>query len=279
MKQLMLKTLALLLMIATPLLSQDLLVDSEGREFKVTLIEITNTFIYFQMPRETAIVQLPLESVERIELANGSIAYKDGKIYVYGKIYVEDTGERDIGEWEPIQVEPLRIDLETGLPVEKPPEKQPPRFDSETGELIPVLPAPAVTTPSTVGTTKLTEQSIIALARADARSRHTGGAWEIGGVLLGAPAMLAGGIVGLVTTYSFPGFLVGVAVGVLPVPLLLSSFPVSVPETPQLEDAAPGQRAIYRQTFIRESRRLRRTSAFKAELVLVGGFLVLIILG
>ncbi|MCH7497802.1 MAG: hypothetical protein IH971_08125 [Candidatus Marinimicrobia bacterium] len=127
----------------------------------------------------------------------------------------------------------------------------------------------------------MTEQSIIALARADARRRHSGDAWGVGGGLLGAGAMFVGGIFGLITTYSDPGFLVGVAVGPLPVPLLFSLLPVSVPEPPQLEDAAPGQREVYRQTFIGESRRLRRTSAFKAELgalILVGGFFVLIFL-
>ena len=56
--------------------------------------------------------------------------------------------------------------------------------DPETWELIPALPAPGVTTQPTVGTTRLTEQSIIALARADAR-RHrglalVGGRWPAG---------------------------------------------------------------------------------------------------
>ena len=89
--------------------------------------------------------------------------------------------------------------------------------------------------------------------------------------------MVAGGIVGLITTYSFDGFLVGVAVGALPAPLLLSIFPVSVPESPQLEDAASGQREIYRQTFISESRGLRAKSVTAGELLMVAGFLLFLI--
>lgn len=128
----------------------------------------------------------------------------------------------------------------------------------------------------------MTEQSIIALPRADARRRHSGDAWGVGGGLLGAGAMFVGGIFGLITTYSDPGFLVGVAVGPLPVPLLFSLLPVSVHESPQLEDATPAQRAIYRQTFIAETRILRGRSVFKAESVAVaigGGLLPLLIFG
>lgn len=72
----------------------------------------------------------------------------------------------------------------------------------------------------------------------------------------------------------------GAAVGAIPVPLLISLRPVSVPEPPQLEDAAPGQREVYRQTFIGESRILRGRSVFIAELVAVavgGGLLLLLI--
>ena len=277
----MLRDLALLLMIATPLLSQDLLVDSEGREFKVTLIEITDTFIYFQKPREIAIVQLPLESVERVVLANGSIAYNDGKIYIYGKIYVEDTGERDIGEREPIQAEPLGIDLGTGLPLEEPPEKQPPRFDPKTGELIPARPVPAISKPPTRGTTRIAQQRIIALALADARRHQSDRAGDFGAALLGAGAVVGGAIFGAITTDSFPGFLLGAAVGSLAVPLMHSLNPVSIPPSPQLEDAAPDQRETYRQTYIGEARKLRGLSVFKAELVLlasVAGGLMLLLL-
>ena len=149
--------------------------------------------------------------------------------------------------------------------------------DPETGGLIPALSAPAVITPPTVGTTSLTEQSIIALARADARRRHSGLAWGFGGGLMGAGAMGASGGMVLSFTGSFGGYLVGGAVGALPVPLLASLMKVSVPESPQLEDATPGQRVIYRQVFIPESRKLRRTSVINAELVIAGGFLLLIL--
>lgn len=84
--------------------------------------------------------------------------------------------------FDPITGEPLAptaaFDPLTGLPAEVPTEKRPPRFDPETGGLIPALPAPAVTPPSTVGTTRMTEQSIIALARADARRHYSGDAWH-----------------------------------------------------------------------------------------------------
>ena len=139
------------------------------------------------------------------------------------------------------------------------------RSDPATGELIPAQAAPAVTTPPTVDTTRLTEQSIIALARADARRHHD--VLALGFGLLGAGAMLTGGIVGGTYTFSIFGFMAGVAVGALPVPALLSSFRVSVPESPQLENAAPGKRESYRQTFISESRRLRRITVVRTELV------------
>ena len=177
--------------------------------------------------------------------------------------------------FDPVTGEPLApvsipaFDPLTGLPVEAPPEKQLPRFDPVTGELIPALLAPAVTTPATAGTTILTESSIIARARFDARRHHSGADWALAGGLLGAGAMVAGGIVGVIYTYSFGGFLLGVVVGAVPAPLLFSSFPVSVPETPQFEETAPGQRETYRQTFIGESRGLRAWSVFKGELAVV----------
>ena len=161
--------------------------------------------------------------------------------------------------------------------------QQPPdttlRFGPDTGELIPAQPAPAATTPPAAGTTRLTEQSTIALARADARRRHSGLAWVLGGGLLGAGAMGAGGGMVLSFTGSFGGYLLGGAVGASSVPLVVSLLPVSVPEPPQLEDATPGQRVIYRQVFVHESRKLRRTSVIKTELVIAGGFLFLLLMG
>jgi len=59
-----------------PLLSQDLLTDSEGREHSGTLIEITDTHIYFQLPDRTTPIRLPLKSVKRVTLADGTIAYE-----------------------------------------------------------------------------------------------------------------------------------------------------------------------------------------------------------
>ncbi len=78
----MLRTLVLLLVIATPLLSQDLLVDSIDREFAGTLIKITDTYIFFQIQGETEPVQYPFWAVKRVTLADGSLAFEDGKTYV-----------------------------------------------------------------------------------------------------------------------------------------------------------------------------------------------------
>ncbi len=78
----MLRILVLLFIIATPLLSQDLLVDSIDREFAGTLIEITDTDIIFQIVGETEPVQYPFWAVKRVTLANGRLAFEDGKTYV-----------------------------------------------------------------------------------------------------------------------------------------------------------------------------------------------------
>ncbi len=78
----MLRILVLLLVIATPLLSQDLLVDSIDREFSGTLIEITDTDIIFQIQGETEPVRYPFWAVKRVTLADGRLAFEDGKTYV-----------------------------------------------------------------------------------------------------------------------------------------------------------------------------------------------------
>lgn len=77
----MLRTLVLLLVIATPLLSQDLLVIPDGRELSGTLIEITDTHIYFQFQGRATPSKIPLKSVKRVTLADGRLVYEDGKIY------------------------------------------------------------------------------------------------------------------------------------------------------------------------------------------------------
>lgn len=77
----MLRTLVLLLVIAAPLLSQDLLVDAGWIEHSGTLIEITDTYIYFQFQGRVTPTKMPLKSVKRVTLADGRLVYEDGKIY------------------------------------------------------------------------------------------------------------------------------------------------------------------------------------------------------
>ncbi|MCH7574917.1 MAG: hypothetical protein IIA59_07305 [Candidatus Marinimicrobia bacterium] len=78
----MLRTLVLLLVIATPLLSQDLLVDFMDREFSGRLIEITYTHIYFRIQSETDTVQYDFWEVKRVTFAGGQLAFEDGRTYV-----------------------------------------------------------------------------------------------------------------------------------------------------------------------------------------------------
>ncbi|MBA7674597.1 hypothetical protein ES703_82817 [subsurface metagenome] len=59
-----------------PCLPQALLTTLDGLEHSGTLIEITDTHIYFQLPGRTTPIQIPLKSVKRVILADGSIAYE-----------------------------------------------------------------------------------------------------------------------------------------------------------------------------------------------------------
>ena len=63
-------------------MSQDLIVDSEGHKYSGTLIEITDTHIHFQLQGRTTPNIISLGSVKRVILADGRIAYEDGKVYV-----------------------------------------------------------------------------------------------------------------------------------------------------------------------------------------------------
>ena len=128
-----------------------------------------------------------------------------------------------------------------------------------------------------VGRSELTQQRIIALARADAWRYHKELAWGAGGGLLGVGAMVIGGIFGLLVSESSIGLLIGVGVGAYTVPAKLSSFPVYVPESSALNDATQDQREIYQQAFTAESRRLRRNTVIIGELALgalAGGALI-----
>lgn len=157
----------------------------------------------------------------------------------------------------------MRFDPVTGGPLAP---ASTPVFHPDTGELIPAQPAPAVTTPPTVGTTKFTQQGITALARGDARRYHKGRAWLTGGGLLGAVTMFCCGLAGI--NYPFPGIIIGAGVGALIVPVAVSYAPVTVPAFEQLPEASLAQLELYRQTYIAESRRLRANDVVIGELVL-----------
>ena len=110
----MLRTLILLLVIGTPLLSQDLLVDFMERELPGRLIEITFTHIYFQIESETDTVQYDLWQVKRVTLADGQLAFEDGRTYVEKHSL-------------PVEPQPMEVGPEVGWPTPQP------AFVPETG--------------------------------------------------------------------------------------------------------------------------------------------------
>ncbi|MBA7595799.1 Outer membrane protein assembly factor BamA [subsurface metagenome] len=112
----MLRTLVSLLVIATPLLSQDLLVDSIDREFSGTLIEITDTDIIFQIQGETEPVQYPFWSVKRVTLADGRLAFEDGKTYVAKPTLPVEPKPAEPMPTVPKPEEPLPIEAEPEAP-------------------------------------------------------------------------------------------------------------------------------------------------------------------
>ncbi|MCH8838402.1 MAG: hypothetical protein IIA60_11495, partial [Candidatus Marinimicrobia bacterium] len=116
------------LVIVTSLWSQDLLVDSIEREFSGTLIKITDSVIYFQIQGETEPVQYPFWSVKRVTLADGRLAFEDGKIYVAKPAL---TAEPKLAEPTPSVAKPMEPQpMEAGPEVELP---APLQFDPGTG--------------------------------------------------------------------------------------------------------------------------------------------------
>ncbi len=134
----MLRTIVLLLVIATPLLSQDLLVDSIDREFAGTLIEITDTEIIFQIQGETEPVQYPFWAVKRVTLADGRLAFEDGKTYVAKPALPVKAKPAEPMPTVPKPEEPLP--MEVG-PEEPPPEEPRPTeiADDEKDKIPPLL--------------------------------------------------------------------------------------------------------------------------------------------
>jgi len=89
--------------IGTPLLSQDLLVDFREREFPGKLIEITFTYIYFQIHSATDTVQYDFWEVKRVTLADGRLAFEDGRTYVATPTL-------------PVEPQPMEVGPEVGWP-------------------------------------------------------------------------------------------------------------------------------------------------------------------
>ena len=128
-KPIMLRILVLFLLIATPLWSQDLLVDSIDREFSGMLIKITDTNIHFQIQGEAEPVQYPFWSVKRVTLADGRLAFEDDNIYVAKPAL---TAEPKLAEPAPVVAEPMeRPPMEARPEVES--STPPPAFVPETG--------------------------------------------------------------------------------------------------------------------------------------------------
>ena len=260
----MLRTIVLLLVIATPLLSQDLLVDSIDREFAGTLIEITDTDIIFQIQGETEPVQYPFWAVKRVKLADGRLAFEDGKTYVAKPTLPVEARPAEPMPTVPKPEEPQPIEAEPEAPAQ-------PRFDPATGELIPPEPAE-------------TEAVLRTMALKNAARNHNAAAWRIRGGCIGCGGMYLGGIgggfvVGAITGYSFGGQLfgagMGAVVGGLLTAELLARPPTSVSLPAELAGATPQLREKYRQLYLAEARKLRRKSIYGGIAGVAGGLLIL----
>ncbi len=253
----MLRTLVLFLVIATPLLSQDLLVDSIEREFSGTLIKITDTYIYFQIQGETEPVQYPFWAVKRVTLADGRLAFEDGKTYVAKPtLPVEpEPAEPPPAVPEPMEPQPMEVGPEVELPTPQPaPGPEPAEIEVSAAGGPPVF----------------TEAALMTMALKNAARNHNTAGWGIGGGLLGCGGMLAGAIGGVIMadaiTYSFVGSLFGFGIGavgggVLTAELLVR-FPTSVPLTAELAGATPQQREKYRQLYRAEARKEKEESIY-----------------
>jgi len=102
----MLRTLVSLLVIVTPLLSQDLLVDSIDREFAGTLIEITDTDIIFQIQGETE-----PDTTLQFDPETGLPAKAEPEAPAQPQ-FDPETGE--LTPPEPAEPEPVRIEVAAG---------------------------------------------------------------------------------------------------------------------------------------------------------------------
>ena len=115
----MLRTRLLVFVIAAPLLSQDLLVDFMDREISGRLIEITSTHIYYQIQSETDTVQYDLWEVKRVTLADGRLAFEDGRTYVAKPVSTEEPQPMEVGPEVGLPTPQPAFVPETGLPLDK----------------------------------------------------------------------------------------------------------------------------------------------------------------
>ncbi len=288
----MLRTIVLLLVIATPLLSQDLLVDSIDREFAGTLIEITDTDIIFQIQGETEPVQYPFWAVKRVKLADGRLAFEDGKTYVAKPTLPVEARPAEPMPTVPKPEEPQPIEAEPEAPAQ-------PRFDPATGELIPpeptepelAEPEPAKIEAAAVGAPPLFTKAVLrTMAQNNAKMNHNTARWGVGGGCLGCGGMYACAIGVGIVVYVIAGRLsyesvffgkmpygIGmsaVAGGLLTAELLAKS-PTSVSLPAELAGATPQLREQYRQLYRAEARKLKRKSIYGGIAGLAGGILIL----
>ena len=251
----MLRTLVLYLLIATPLWSQDLLVDSIDREFSGTLIKITDTYIYFQIQGEPEPVQYPFWSVKRVTLADGRLAFEDDNIYVAKPTLTAEP--------KPAMPKPAVAKPVVSQPMEAKPEVQlPPRQPA-------LVPEPAEIEVFAAGTAPVfTEAVLRTMEVKNAARNHNALAWGIGGGLFGCGGMWAGAIGGSILAEaisysgSFVGLIIGTVMGGVLTVELLAGLPTSVPLPAELAGATPQQREKYRELYRAAARKEKRESIY-----------------
>lgn len=245
----MIRTLVLFLLIGTPLFSQDLLVDSIDREFSGTLIKITDTYIFFQIHGETEPVQYPYWSVQRVTLADGRLAFADGKnLLAKPTLPVEPKAAAPTPTMaKPMEPKPM----EAGPEVEKP-------------TLLPApVPEPAEIEVVAAGTPPIySGASLRTMARNNAGANFGAPGWDIGGGFLGCGGMFIGSILGVVIGgFSDISFMIGAGVGGFIVVELIARQPnIVVPIPEELASAEAQLQEQYRHLYLTESRKLKRTS-------------------
>ena len=176
----------------------------------------------------------------------------------------------------------FEFDPETGLPVKEKPEQKPLlQFDPKTGVLIKLK--PLYEEPSAEQSLELTlsRLKIISFAKADAKRNHPKGLWTFGGGAVSCGAMALGGILGEGFA-EFPGFIIGVTGAGLLFPVLISEVNTEIPATEVFNGLSVEQQTIYKNTYLEETKKLRKSSIYKGEFTVAGiacgGLLALLLL-